>query len=152
MSILHDATPEEEQIAQDLLKLGISRASRISGKVVRELREKFYRNAGLFITDQGTIRELHSKQTRPTLMPYGPPADDHGRLIWFDDKPIVYLSQPYSLTDTDIKRIIAFSEKWRLEVSINPSKAMWYPGRTCAISYSVPGATYDTPWEDAHIF
>jgi len=148
MGILYDATPEEKLIAQDLLNLGMPRVGRVVGEVIRELRERFYRDAGLFITDRGTIRELYLKSTRPTSMPYSPPADDHGRLIWFDDVPIVYLSQPYNVSDTDIKRIIAFGTKWNLEVNINPSQAMWYPGRTCAISYSVPGATYDTPWED----
>lgn len=148
-TILRNATPEEERVAQNLLGLGIQRAGRVTGEIIRKLREQFYRDAGLFVTDHGTIRDLLPKSKQSALMPFKPPANDHGRLIfWGGPLPIVYLSQPYGISHTDIKQIIAFSEKWNLEVDINPAQALWYPGRTCAIAYSVPGTTYGTPWEN----
>ena len=144
-NFLNDASPEEQKLADDLLELRDSRASRVAAAVLREIRENFYHNAGLSITDEGTIKDLFCGEA-PAQMPYQPPGDDHGRLVWFENKPIVYLSQPYGLARDGFKRITDFGDRWGLEVCINPAQALWYPGRSCAITYELPGATYDTPW------
>jgi len=148
-NILGNATQKEKQLAQDLLELGAARAVRVAGEVVCNLREEACRVLGLYITNHGNLRDLLSKSKQPAMMPHRPPADDHGRLVFCEKcLPIVYLSQPYGLSYTDIRHIVSFSERWNLEVTINPVQALWYPGRTCAVAYSVPGATCGTPWED----
>ncbi len=147
-TILGEATSQEEKLVELLLRVGEKSAIRVTAAALRVLRENFYRDAGLLITDHGTIRDLFPKTKQPIMMPFQPPADDHGRLVFCEGaRPIAYLSQPYGLDHTSIKRIIAFSEGWGLEVDINPGQAMWYPGKTCAVAYSIPGATYGTPWE-----
>ena len=149
-TILGDnATLDEERLVEELLSLDNLAVTKVAAAALRVMRENFYRDDGLLITDHGNIRDLFPKTKQPAMMPYKPPADDHGRLIfWEGARPIVYLSQPYCLDHIEITRVVAFGDRWGLNVTINPSQALWYPGKTCAIAYSIPGATYGTPWED----
>lgn len=75
--------------------------------------------------------------TRDPLMPIEPPERGwlcRGRLYVRDDTPIAFLCQPYSLTTEDLKGILEFCERYRLECDVS-TNSEWEPGKTLGLLF-----------------
>ena len=67
--------------------------------------------------------------------PCSPPASDHPTLWLHEGKPYVFISEPYRLTLSDVRDIIAFADDNDLEVTIDAGLSCHFPGRTVAVIY-----------------
>lgn len=60
--------------------------------------------------------------------PCSPPGADHASLWIRDGKPIAYVFQPYGLTNDTLHELLAFCDRWGLDVNIDTWPAGHFPG------------------------
>ena len=95
-------------------------------------------NGGLKLVQRGRIcvHRLSSRRGPPCSgYDYGcqPPGNEHGSLWSWKGKPVVYVYQPYGLSGRDIKALVAYCEKMRLDFSIDARLAWHSPGNVLLI-------------------
>lgn len=86
------------------------------------------------------IQRIHGKRCRE-FSSYGtrcechPPADDHPSLWNKERKPERYLSQPYSLSTEDLRQVVAFVDRFDLDVVVTPWPSFHFPGSILSVEY-----------------
>ncbi|MFL6353355.1 MAG: hypothetical protein ACJ74Z_16105 [Bryobacteraceae bacterium] len=62
-----------------------------------------------------------------------PPRDDHHSLWTWQGKPVIYVYQPYGLSDSDTKQLVEYCETMHLGFSIDAHLAWHWPGNVLLI-------------------
>ena len=65
----------------------------------------------------------------------GYPLDDHETLWNRDGEPWTYVSQPYYLTEKELRKIVDRCDKENLNAVIRADKSWHFPGRTFLVCY-----------------
>lgn len=71
-----------------------------------------------------------------------PPATDHASLFSIDEKPAVFFSQPYYMSDNELRELDLFCRENGLSFTITADFSWHFPGRTLLVAIAPKEGRY----------
>jgi len=83
------------------------------------------------------------REPKPGHPPCRPPGADHPLLWLRNGKPAVYTFEPYGMSLDTLRELVAFCDRWGLDLHISGWPAGWFPGATVWVELRVAGTGGD---------
>jgi hypothetical protein len=78
-------------------------------------------------------------EERAGVPPCWPPGADHSSLWNRDGKPVVFVTQPYSLGVDTMRELVAFCDRWGLDACVSAWPSWHYPAAVVTVEITRKG-------------